>query len=58
MVEIEAVWSGHFYLELCDFGSCLAWPRVVIACPARSAKPIRGAGWREGGGPDMGGIAR
>lgn len=45
-------------LELPDFGSCLAWPRVAVACPARSARSIRGDGRREGGGTDTGGIAR
>lgn len=33
-----------FNLELRDFGRCLAWPRVAMACPARSAKSIRGDG--------------
>lgn len=38
-----------FYLELLDFGSCLTWPRVAVACPTASAKSIRGDGLRDGG---------
>lgn len=37
------------YLELCDYGSCLAWPWVAVACPTASVRSIREDGLREGG---------